>query len=210
MKITFRVLLGAAIILLGYMCYNSIMSSIEFDAVKDSREAAIKARLIDIRKAQIEYKNVFGVHAANFEELGKFLKESKLPFVVKVGELTDEQLEKGMTEKEAIKKGLIRRDTFWVLAKDTLFYPEYNVDSMALVPVAGINARFTMDTATILSTSGYEVRVFESGVNYDTYLSGLDRQLLINLKDKATKLGRFDGMKVGSVETINNNAGNWE
>jgi hypothetical protein len=192
------------------MCYRSIMSSMEFDAERALREAAIQARLIDIRKAQIEYKNVFGTHAGSFEELNKFLKETKLPFVLKEGELTDEQLEKGMKEKDAIKLGLIKRDTLWVLAKDTLFGANYNVDSLAIVPVAGTDARFSMDTATLASSSGYMVRVFESGVKYDVYLKDLNHQLLVNLKDVATKLDKYDGLRVGSVTEINNNAGNWE
>lgn len=210
MKITLKVLLAAAIVVLGYMCYRSIMGPIEFDKERGRRESAIQARLIDIRKAQIEYKNVYGTHAANFDELKTFLKEKKLPFVRKIGELSDEQLEKGMTEKEAVKLGIISRDTTWVLAKDTLFLPNYNVDSIGIVPVAGVNADFKMDTATIQSAAGYSVKVFEAGVLYDEYLSDLDRQQLINLKDKMDKLGRFLGLRVGSVKEINNNAGNWE
>jgi hypothetical protein len=186
------------------------MGSIRFERERKVREAAIQARLIDVRKAQIEYKNVFGVHAANFDELSKFLKEKKLPFVLKEGELTDEQLEKGMKEKDAIKLGLIKRDTLWVLAKDTLFGANYNVDSLAIVPVPGINVRFSMDTATLISSSGYAVKVFESGVKYDAYLEGLNRQLTVNLKDMAKKLNKYDGLRVGSVKEINNNAGNWE
>ena len=92
------------------------MTPIEFNEEKDLRENAIKERLIDIRKAQIEYKNKYKGHAANFDELAKFLKDDKLPFLIKEGVLTDEQLEKGMTEKEAVKKGLIKRDTVWVTA----------------------------------------------------------------------------------------------
>jgi uncharacterized protein YpmB len=228
MKIVLRVLLSAAIVLLVYMCYRSIMSSIEFDEEKDLRESAIKARLIDIRKAQIEYKNMYGVHAANFEELSKFLNESKLPYIIKEGELTDEQLKQGLTEKKAldiiakanktgkfdeVKKmnlGIFKRDTFWVLAKDTLFGQHFSVDSLAIVPVKGINARFSMDTATIVSSSGYSVKVFESGVPYDTYLGDLNHQLLVNLKDKAIKMQKFPGLRVGSITEINNNAGNWE
>ena len=67
--------------------------SIEFDLEHKARETAIQHRLIDIRKAQIEYKNRHGRHAANFDELGKFLKEEKLPFVVKESVLSDEQLD---------------------------------------------------------------------------------------------------------------------
>ena len=208
MKVTLKILLAAAVILLVYMCYRSIMTPIEFNKEKDVRESAIKTRLIDIRKAQIEYKNVYKTHAGSFTDLVKFLKDDKLPFLIKEGVLTDEQLEKGMTEKEAVKKGLIRRDTIWVVAKDTLFGANYNVDDLANVP--GTSVKFSMDTATLTSGSGYTVKVFEAGVKYDDYLGDLDKQLVTNLKDKADKLEKFPGLRVGSLTEINNNAGNWE
>ena len=208
MKVTLKILLAVAVVLLAYMCYRSIMGPIEFKDEKDRRENLIKARLIDIRKAQIEYKNIHKVHAANFDELSKFLKDEKLPFLIKEGVLTDEQLEKGMTEKEAVKKGLIRRDTIWVTAVDSLFGKGYNVDDLRNVP--GANVQFTMDTATLTSGSGYTVKVFQCGVQYDDYLGDLDKQLVYNLKDKAEKMNKYPGLRVGSVEEINNNAGNWE
>ena len=208
MRVTLKILLAVAVVLLAYMCYRSIMGPIEFKDERDRRENLIKARLIDIRKAQIEYKNIHKVHAANFDELSKFLKDEKLPFLIKEGVLTDEQLEKGMTEKEAVKKGLIRRDTVWVTAVDTLFGKGYNVDDLRNVP--GANVQFTMDTATLTSGSGYTVKVFQCGVLYDDYLGDLNKQEVYNLKDKASKMGKYAGLRVGSVEEINNNAGNWE
>ena len=208
MKVTLKIILAVAVVLLAYMCYRSIMGPIEFKDERDRRENLIKARLIDIRKAQIEYKNIHKVHAANFDELSKFLKDEKLPFLIKEGVLTDEQLEKGMTEKEAVKKGLIRRDTVWVTAVDTLFGKGYNVDDLRNVP--GANVQFTMDTATLTSGSGYTVKVFQCGVLYDDYLGDLNKQEVYNLKDKASKMGKYAGLRVGSVEEINNNAGNWE
>ena len=208
MKVTLKILLAVAVVLLAYMCYRSIMGPIEFKDERDRRENLIKARLIDIRKAQIEYKNIHKVHAANFDELSKFLKDEKLPFLIKEGVLTDEQLEKGMTEKEAVKKGLIRRDTVWVTAVDTLFGKGYNVDDLRNVP--GANVQFTMDTATLTSGSGYTVKVLQCGVLYDDYLGDLNKQEVYNLKDKASKMGKYAGLRVGSVEEINNNAGNWE
>ena len=208
MKVILKILLAVAVVLLAYMCYRSIMGPNEFKDERDRRENLIKARLIDIRKAQIEYKNIHKVHAANFDELSKFLKDEKLPFLIKEGVLTDEQLEKGMTEKEAVKKGLIRRDTIWVTAVDTLFGKGYNVDDLRNVP--GANVQFTMDTATLTSGSGYTVKVFQCGVLYDDYLGDLNKQEVYNLKDKASKMGKYAGLRVGSVEEINNNAGNWE
>ena len=208
MKVTLKILLAVAVVLLAYMCYRSVMGPIEFDKTREQRENLIKARLIDIRKAQIEYKNIHKVHAANFDELSKFLKDEKLPFLIKEGVLTDEQLEKGMTEQEAVKKGLIRRDTVWVTAVDTLFGSGYNVDDMRNVP--GANVQFSMDTATLTSGSGYTVKVFQCGVLYDDYLGDLDKQLVYNLKEKAEKMNKYQGLRVGSIEEINNNAGNWE
>ena len=210
MKIVLNILLVGVILFLTFMCFRSIMGPVEFEKEKKSRELAIQERLIDIRKAQIEYKNMYGFHAGSFADLIKFLNEDRLPFISREGSLTDEQLAKGMTEQQAIKEGLIRRDTTWILAKDTLFDHGYNVAALEIVPVEGINAKFTMDTATIASSSGYTVKVFESGVLFDTYLGDLDRQELINLKDKMSKMGRFLGIRVGSVTEINNNAGNWE
>ncbi|MDR1258587.1 MAG: hypothetical protein LBK65_04815 [Tannerellaceae bacterium] len=208
MKVTLKVLLTAAVILLVYMCYASLYVSIKFDDEKLIRERAIRDRLIDIRKAQIEYKNIHKEHAANFDVLAKFLNEEKLPFLIKEGVLTDEQLELGMTEQEAVKKGLIKRDTFWVTAKDTLFAKDFVAEDLRHVP--GTNVQFSMDTATITSSSGYVVKVFEAGVRFDDYLGDLDKQLLFNLNEVANKQNKYAGLRVGSLTEINNNAGNWE
>lgn len=208
MKILLQVVLAAAIVLLTYMCYESIMTPIRFDDANKERQEAITTRLIEIRKAQIEYKNKYGVHAGSFEELARFLNEDKLPFVLKEGILTDEQLEKGMTEQEAVKQGLIKRDTSWIVAKDTILGSNYDVASMGTVP--GINTKFTMDTATIVSGTGYTVKVFECGVLFDDYLGDLNAQLVFNMKQKAEAYNKYPGLRVGSLTEINNNAGNWE
>lgn len=229
MKVILKILLAAAVVLLAYMCYMSIMKPIEFQTEKELREKAIITRLIEIRKAQIEYKNIHKAHAGSFADLAKFLKEEKLPFLVKEGVLTDEQLEKGMTEQKAVamiqkaKKsgnwkevedaGLkgFKRDTVWILAVDTLLGKGYNVDEMAYVPaVPGEKLKFEMDTTTLKSGSGYEIKVFQCQVPTGSYLRDLDAQLTYNLIDKANKQGKYAGLRVGSLEEINNNAGNWE
>jgi len=209
MKVVLRILMLIAIALLVYLCVQSILTPIDFKKQLETREHAIVASLIKIREAQIGFKNVKGVYAANFDELKKFLTEEQLYFLTKEGELTDEQLKAGMTEQEAVKKGLIRRDTTWVLAKDTLLGRDFDVSLIGTVPGFSPES-FTLDTATISSPSGYTVPVFQSTVSYDVYLQGLDHQLVVNLKDKQKKLNRFLGLRVGSIEEINNNAGNWE
>ena len=209
MKIALRILLLAAIALLTYLCVNSILSSTNFTKEMKARELAIAERLIAIRNVQNGYRNMYGVFAGSFDDLQRFLNEDSIPFLVKEGELTEEQLKSGLTEREAVAKGIIRRDTTWISAKDTLLPAGYNVAALSKVP-GFENYSFKLDTNTLKSPSGYVVPVFQVAVPYDVYLSDLNRQMLINLKDEKNKLNRYGGLRVGSIDEINNAAGNWE
>ena len=54
MKTVINIVLAACVIGLIYVCYGSIMGPINFDDAKKAREKQVIARLIDIRKAQLE------------------------------------------------------------------------------------------------------------------------------------------------------------
>ena len=58
MKTVFNVILGLCALVLIYICYTSIMGPINFEKAKKHRDAAVIARLIDIRKAQLEYRTL--------------------------------------------------------------------------------------------------------------------------------------------------------
>ena len=103
MKTVINIVLAACVAGLIYVCYGSIMGPIHFEKVRKSREREIITRLIDIRKAQLEYRGLHGgVYTASFDTLIDFVKNGKLPFVMKEGALSDAQLEAGMTEKKAM------------------------------------------------------------------------------------------------------------
>lgn len=228
MKTVINLVLAACAIGLVYICYGSIMGPINFDATKKAREKEIIARLIDIRKAQQEYRTLHqGAYTDNFDSLIDFVKTAKLPFIMKVGTLTDDQLNNGMTEKKAMdiinkakrtnkwdeveKEGLqnFRRDTMWVAVMDTIFAKGFNPDSLAFVPY-GNGAKFEMAIRKDTTKSGAPLNLFQAQVSYDVYLKDLDKQQLINLKDTQEKLGKYCGLRVGDIEQPNNNAGNWE
>ena len=224
MKTVFNAILAICIVALVYICYASIMGPINFQNEKDVRDAAVQTRLIDIRKAQEQYRNLHNQqYTDNFDSLIHFVKTEKIPFVFKQGELSDAQLESGMTEKKAmdiIKKGdakaiaaaglqNFRRDTNWIAVVDTLFGKGYNADSLRYVPF-GNGAQFEMDTITQIARYGAPFCLLEVKTPYTTYLNGLDKQEIVNLVDEQTQLGRYAGLKIGDLETANNNAGNWE
>ena len=228
MKTVINLVLAACVVGLVYVCYGSVMGPINFDKEKAIREKAIIARLIDIRKAQQEYRSMHqGAYTADFDSLIDFVKTAKLPFIMKVGALTDAQLEAGMTEKKAMeiinkakktgnykeveKEGLtnFRRDTMWVAVLDTIFAKGFNPDSLRYVPF-GNGAKFEMAVRKDTMKSGAPLNLFQAQVPYEVYLSGINAQELANLKDMQTKLGKYCGLRVGDIEQPNNNAGNWE
>ena len=104
MKTVFNILLALCAVALVYICYGSIVGPINFENTQKAREKEIITRLIDIRKAQVEWRQLHeGKYTADFDSLIDFVKTAKLPFVKKEGSLTDAQLEAGMTEKKAMK-----------------------------------------------------------------------------------------------------------
>ena len=228
MKIVLKVLLFAAVAGLAYISYRSIMDPIEFSEVRAAREKQIVARLIDIRTAQIEYRNNHeGAYADNFDSLINFLKTAQMPIILKVGELDDAQLERGLTEDKALamikkaektgkwgevdKEGLrdFRRDTSWIALLDTIYPKTFVADSLAFVPF-GNGAKFEILTSCDTTKSGSAQYLFEARTPYETYLEDVNKQELANLKYQMKKMDRYCGLKVGDVENPNNNAGNWE
>jgi hypothetical protein len=198
------------ILVLAYFLIQSIMEPIRFNREKDARETAIKERLIDIRTAQEAFKSVKGYYTGSFDTLITFLKTDSLPLVFRRGALTDEMIAEGLTsEREAVKRGLISRDTSYIPVRDSIFYQGYPIESLKFVPGME-NTEFQMSAARVMTTSMVLVNVFEAYVLNDVFLSDLDRQLVVNYNDQRTKITGFPGMKVGDVEVPNNNAGNWE
>lgn len=210
MKTALNIVFTIIIIVLAWFLIESIMKPIRFNKEKDARESVIKERLIDIRTAQEAFKSVKGYYTGSFDTLVTFLKTDSLPLVFKRGSLTDEMIAEGITtEREAVKKGLISRDTSYIPVRDSIFDRGYPIDQLRYVP--GLEkTEFQMAAAKVMTTSLVLVNVFEAYVLNDVFLSDLDRQLVINYNDQRTKITGFPGMKVGDIRVPNNNAGNWE
>jgi len=210
MKKALNIVFTIIIIVLVYFLVESIMKPIRFNKEKDARETAIKERLMDIRTAQEAFKSVKGYYTGSFDTLITFLETDSLPLVFKRGSLTDEMIAEGITtEREAVKKGLISRDTSYIPVLDSLFHKEFPIEELRHVPGTE-SAEFNMSAGRVMTSSMVMVNVFEAYVLNDVFLSDLDKQLIANYNEQRTKITGFPGMKVGDVRVPNNNAGNWE
>jgi len=227
MKTTIKVLLSISIVLLSYMLIMSVMTPIRFEETKNSREKVIIKRLMDIREAEVEFKDQKGRYTASFDTLVSFIKNSKKKMVLKEGALTDKQLEAGLTEASAVKivkKGNLQeiaanglqgfiRDTAYVNMLEAIFPTEYTaqtIDQLGIIPFSN-NEKFELKVKNdYVNSNGIKIPLLEASALYKTYLFDLDHQEVLNVIDMQEQLFRFPGLKVGSVDEPNNNAGNWE
>lgn len=206
-----KIVLALAAICLTWLCYQSINTPIEFNEQRDSREQKVVSRLVDIRRAEVEFKNIKGDYTTNFDTLIAFVKNSKAKIVLKEGVLTDKQLEEGLTEREAVKQGIIKRDTTYVSMLESLFGKDYPIDSIRYIPYSEPRQEFELAKAEIATgAAGIKVKVMEAKAPFSVYLNGLDKQELVNLIELTEKLERYPGLKFGDIQQSNNNAGNWE
>lgn len=207
MKKVIQIVLLAVIVCLGYLVYTSINEPIEYEKQYNKRYSAVVNRLKLIRDAQVAYKSINNKYTGSFDTLIDFVKNGQLKMLRMEGSLNDSLLAAGVTEQEAIKKGIIKRDTVFIPVKDSIC-KDFNPDSLCRVPF--VDANFEMGATTITTNSNLQIPVFEAKVANKVYLDGLDNQRRINMDNLAKKLGRYPGLMVGSLEEANNNAGNWE
>lgn len=227
-KIILNLLLFICAVGLAYACYRSIYSDIEFDKLKAERENVVKAQLMKIREAEEKFKVAHrGEYCGTIDSLIDFIKTGKaVDKIIKEGELTDDQLEAGMTEAEAISKGIITRDTVWISTAEALGIT--NADSLKYLSVgrAGGEIQLRKKSAFNLKSNEFDVLV-EARACMDDYLDGLDAKKLRSLKADLKKQGKnkadlfednaddekgtWYGLRIGDLgDPTNKMSGNWE
>ena len=148
-KLIIQIVLAAVIVFLGYQCYESIMVPQRFETIKKQRYDRIIQKLKDIRTAQEAYRTEKGKYTASFDTLINFIKYDSVKIIRSIGQLTDEQLEAGMTEAEAVKKGFIIREVIKVNALENIFGKNYAIDNLRYVPFTNKKYEFKMGTNLI-------------------------------------------------------------
>jgi len=227
MKTTIKVLLFVAIAVLAYFCVMSIMTPIRFEKEREIREQSVIQSLIDLRTAQIEHRDQKGYFTTALDSLIDFVKTGKKRMVLKEGNLTDAQLEAGLTERKAveiIRKGNIteieangltgfRRDTTFVNLLKALYGDKYNantIENLMYIPYSD-QVIFEVElNNNYLSSNNIWIPLCEIRAPYRAFLLDVNRQEALNLIDLQRKMEKYPGLKVGSVIEPNNFAGNWE
>lgn len=204
------VVLCLGVIALSIWLYNCIMRPVKFENEYNKRSDEVVAKLKDIRVIQETYRMAKGEFCNNFDTMMVFLKEGKVPMVQKFGTVPDD-----MTEAEALKQGILRRDTTYVEPLEKLYgenkmiTPKEKIETLRYIPYSeNGKAEFTMQAKKI-NKSGVEVSVFLVEAPIETYTFGMDRQDVINRKAEIEAKNKYAGWKVGDLEQPITD-GNWE
>ena len=194
------VVFPAIILFLGYLIVDSINKPVRFEREMKKRQAVAVERLKDIRTLQTAYKTKYGRFTGSLDTLIDFYKNGYITVVRQVGSMDDSL---------AVAQKRVIRDSIKINVRDTLLKRVgFISDSLRFIPFSG-GKEFQMASA-IRIISGVSVPLFEAYAPYELLLSGLDRQLIINLRADQIAKNRYPGPKVGSIDAPNNNAGNWE
>lgn len=157
------------ILVLVVTVYRSLSRPEKFNQVYEARKAEVIQKLTDIRTLQTYYKNEKGSYAGSFDQLKDFWENGKMRVVIKEGNVPD-----SMTEAQALKLKIIKRDTMILDAKDEMIktLPNLDINTFDIVPYSG-NERFLI-AADTLQSGNVPVQVYEVKALRSQYMKNLD------------------------------------
>mgnify|MGYP001336122038 FL=1 len=193
-------------IVLVFQIYNSIDAPIEFNRVKNERYQKVIERLKDIRNAQVAFKSVNGIYSDNFDSLVNFIETGQFTIIEK---RDSSYMQYDRVYRIDMLREVIVVDTLgFVSVKDSLFKNDNRYKDLALVPIDGIDEKFSIK-ADIIDKNGYNVPVFEVKVSKDVILFDQNKDLLMQEKETVSVDGvNGPALVLGSLEDVSTN-GNW-
>ncbi len=211
MKKIFQLVLAVAVLSLIYVIYVLISTPIQFETSKAKTEAAVVERIKDIRLAQRAYKSKYQRFTGDFDSLIQFVLTESLEMERKK---VDEDDSVGMAELK--RRGEKNVEKYSVAVIDTVFAPKKltvaEVKQLRYIPTTNSKTEFILNAGKITTESKVVIPIVECKAPYIFYLDTvLYRQEIINLIDNdVNNYNKYPGIKFGSMEGGNNEAGNWE
>lgn len=211
MKKLFQIILAVAIVGLVYVIYVQISTPIRFDKETKAKKAQVIDRIKDIRTAQRAFKSKYQHFTASFDSLSAFVLTDTLELERKIVD-EDDSAAMAMLKKSG-KKNI---EKFKIAVIDTIFAPQkvtrQDVENFRFIPGTGNKAQFIMEAGIITTESKVVIPVVECRAPYKAFLDTVAyRQEVINLIDEEqNNFNRYPGVKFGSMDSGNNEAGNWE
>ncbi len=205
-----QILLAIVIVGCVWVIYDQISTPIKFESEMKQKKAAVIERIKDIRSAERAYKLKYQRFTDDFDSLAHFILNDSLKMERK---LVDEDDSVALAQLK--KSGRRNVEKFNVAVIDTVFAPRKltaeQVRELRFIPGTDNKSQFLLEAGTV-NAGNVTVPVVECRAPYKMFLdTTIYRQEIINLIDDDTNnFNRYPGVKFGSMEAANNEAGNWE
>ncbi|MCX4301486.1 MAG: hypothetical protein K1V70_07955 [Alistipes sp.] len=206
-----QIILAVVIVCLVYVIYQQISTPIKFDKELATRQAAVIERIKDIRTAQRAFKSKYMHFTGSFDSLEQFILNDTLELERK---LVDEYDSVAMAMLK--KSGRKNVEKFKIAVIDTIFSPKKltaaQVKELRYIPFSDSKKEYYLDAGIITTESKVVIPVVECRAPYKEFLDTVAfHQEVVNLiDDQQNNFNRYPGIKFGSMEAGNNEAGNWE
>lgn len=204
LKIVVNLLLWIIIIVLGYFTFMSIYGELQFNKLKEKRYVLVIQKLIDIRDAELAYKQVNGKFTDNFDELVKFIDNGEFT-ITQRRDSTVKDVEMTRQFGVDMTKDIVVIDTLGKKpVRDSLFGADTRYKSMMDVPAGKPGSKFQLKAGMLDDIPVFEASVDKSVILYDQNN---------NLVEKEKQVVSVDGVNgptltVGSMQEVKTN-GNW-
>ena len=209
MKRVVEIILVVIVAFLIYYIAMLIYTPLQFEKELTERSKTVVEKLKDIRSAERFYKGKYGKFTDNFDTLINFVLYDSVKMERK---LVDEDDSVAMAQlKKAGKKNI---EKYNLAVIDTIFNPrklsKEQIENLRFIPHTN-NMEFILESGEV-DKGNVKVPVVECRAPYKAYLDTVEfRQNVINLiDDKVNNFNEYAGLKFGSMEGSNNEAGNWE
>ncbi len=204
-----QLVLALVVVALGYYIYYLIATPIQFERDQKIREAAVIERIKDIRTAERQFKSKYQHFTADFDSLINFVLNETMEGERKI---VDEDDSVAMARLKKLRKKNVEKFTYSV--KDSMFKhlsPEA-VKNLRYIPFTGNKTEFKLAAGILTTESKIVIPTVECRAPYIAFLDTVAyRQEIINLVDNCINVfNKYPGIKFGSMESGNNEAGNWE
>ena len=188
MKKLIQIILAVVIVGLVYIIYDQISTPIRFEQELKDKKALVIDRIKDIRTAERAFRTKYQRFTGSFDTLVSFVLNDSLVLERKIVD-EDDSVAMAMMKKSGRK----------------------NVEQFRFIPGTDDKAQFILE-AGFTTASGVTVPIVECRAPYKLFLDTVAfRQDIINLiDDEVNNFNRYPGVKFGSMDAANNEAGNWE
>jgi hypothetical protein len=176
--------------ILAYLIYDGIQGPIKFQNEVNRRQAQVVQKLIDIRDAQIAYRNVHGKYTASFDTLASFIIEGQIPIIKLSADPEDTTFTKMIVDTVG-----------YVNVMDSVFKNKTNFKPKELKYIPFSDGEIFEINAGTTERGNVFVNVIEVFAPYKHFLKGMEL--------KKNHINPDDGLRFGSMYEPTTD-GNWE